>query len=219
MSAGFKVMRAADNGFKMIRPLKMTEAGPIETSIDFSIQVDAQGRLLSACGVEVTPPTRRPIDYRTPCNFHIEKMVPLVTTVPQESPGLFIPMLMGRPLTQNGIYIPQEHRDKLIRYELRNGELYRIARDLHRVDVRLSTTEGYNFELAMHAIANGATPIKFNVANGVEMAAFFVIGTDWVHTVSSIKGLYFGVGVVDATFVDFFKSVIVPYIEVDKYNG
>lgn len=218
MSAGFKVTRVADNGIKMIRPLKMTENGPIETNVDFSIQVDAQGRLLSACGVEVAPPTRRPINFRVPCEFHIEKMARLVDTVPQESPGLFIPTLMGRPLTQNGIYIPKEHRDKRIRYELRNGELYRIARDLHRVDVKLSTTEGYNFELVMDAIANGATPVRFNVGGGVEMAAFFVVGTDWVHTVSSIDGLYFGVGVVEASFVNYFMGIIQPYIEKGAYN-
>lgn len=219
MSAGFKVMKEVGNGFKMIRPLKMTENGPVETNIDFSIQVDPQGKLLTACGVEVAPPSRRPINFREPCKFHVDKLQSLVKMVPKNSGEAFIPTLLGRPLTNGGLSMPASNEPEMVRRYITIGEMYRISRDLHRVDVRLSTTEGYNFELVMDAIANGATPVIFNTGSGVDMAAFFVVGTDWVHTVSSIEGLYFGVGVVEATFVDFFKSVIFPYIEVDKYNG
>lgn len=219
MSAGFKVMKEVGNGFKMIRPLKMTENGPVETNIDFSIQVDPQGKLLTACGVEVAPPSRRPINFREPCKFHVDKLRSLVKMVPKNNGEAFIPTLLGRPLTNGGLSMPASNEPEMVRRYITIGEMYRISRDLHRVDVRLSTTEGYNFELVMDAIANGATPVIFNTGSGVDMAAFFVVGTDWVHTVSSIEGLYFGVGVVEATFVDFFKSVIFPYIEVDKYNG
>lgn len=219
MNVGFKIIKLADDGFKLVKPIKMLSTGPIEADEEFSIQTDPQGRLLTACGVSLAPPTRRPINFRVPCKFHIEKMVPFVVTVPQEIAGTFIPTLLDRPLTRNGIYMPIEHREALIRNELLHGEMYRLARDLHRVDVKLSTIAGYNFELVMDAIANGATPVKFDNGTGVEMAAFFVIGADWVHTASSINGLYFGIGVVEASFIDFFKGVINPYIEREAYSA
>lgn len=219
MSAGFKVMKVADNGFKMIRPLKMKEGGSIETNVDFSIQVDAQGKLLTACGVGMSAPSRRPINFREPCKFHIDKLQSLIEMVPNGDGDVVVPTLLGRPLTDGGLSMTASDNAEMVRRYLMIGEMYRIARDLHRVDVKLSTTEGYNFELVMGAIANGATPVIFNVGTGVEMAAFFVVGTDWVHTVSSIDGLYFGVGVVEASFIDFFKSIIFPYIEVEKYNA
>ena len=78
--------------------------------------------------------------------------------------------------------------------------------------VQKSATE---FELVMDAIANGATPVRFDNGNGTSMSAFFVMGSEWVHTVSSIPELNFGIGVVESSFVDFFKGIVMPYIEAE----
>ena len=50
------------------------------------------------------------------------------------------------------------------------------------------------------------------------MTAFFVIGTDWVKAVNVLETLNFGIGVVETSFVEYFKSVTRPYIEYGAYN-
>ena len=220
MNVGFRVIKDFNDGRKIVRPVKLLSTGPVDATEEFLIETTAEGVLRSVWKrleeeTVMTAPRRLPVNYRMPCKKHVAKIAEHVTTSPEGSPGQFRLYLAGSPITDGAVYVPREHREKLLRYYVNHGELYRIARDRHRIGVRLSTTEGYNLELVMDAVANGATPVHFDNGDGVSMSAFFVMGSEWVHTVSSIPELNFGIGVVETSFIDFFKGVVMPYIEAE----
>lgn len=219
MNVGFKIVMSPPDGFTIVKPVKLLSTGPELVNEEFLVHIDPEGAVVSAWKkleheFVLAKPRRIPVNYRVPCKKHVAKVARYVSTIPQERAGEWQLSLLGRPITTGGVYVPREHEAKLFRNYVTQGELYRLARDLHRVDVRLSTTEGYNFELVKDAIANGATPVNFDI-NGTSMSAFFVMGSDWVHTVSSIPELNFGIGVVETSFIDFFKGIVMPYIEAE----
>lgn len=223
MNVGFKIIKLEYNGFTRVKPVKLLSTGPVLADEEFLVNVHADGVVTSAwkqleSETVLAKPSRIPINHRKPCNEHVAKVARFVSATPMERPGDSQLYLMDMPITEEGVYVPNEHQEKLYRHYIHQGEMYRLARDLHRINVRLSTTAGYNFEIVKDAIANGARPVTFDNGNGISMSAFFVMGTEWVHTVSSIPELNFGIGVVETSFIDFFKSIIFPYIEVDKYN-
>ena len=219
MHVGFKITKLTSDGFTVVKPVKLLSTGPVLVDEEFLVHVAPDGGITSAWKkleheFVLAKPRRLPVNYRVPCMKHVAKVAQHIAIVPQERAGEWQLNLLGRPITSCGIYIPREHEEKLFRNYIYNGELYRLARDLHRVDVRLSTTAGYNFELVKDAITNGATPVNFE-SNGTSMSAFFVMGSEWVHTVSSIPELNFGIGVVETSFIDFFKGIVMPYIETE----
>lgn len=220
MNVGFKITKLTSDGFTVVKPIKLLSTGPVMADEEFLVHVAPDGAITSAWKrleneFVLAKPRRMPVNFRVPCKKHVAKIAEHVTTSPEGAPGQFRLYLMGNPITEGDVYVPREHKEKLLRYYVNHGELYRIARDRHRIDVRLSTTAGYNFELVMDAIANGATPVRFDNGNDTSMSAFFVMGSEWVHTVSSIPELNFGIGVVESSFVDFFKGIIMPYIEAE----
>lgn len=222
MNVGFKIVKLEHSGLTRVKPIKLLSTGHVLADEDFLVNIGPEGEVVSVIpctlnGLEtetvLTKPSRIPVNYRVPCKKHVAKVAQFVSAAPLDVPGDSRLYLMNRPLTEGGIYVPREHQEIIFRHYINQGELYRLARDLHRVDVRLSTTAGYNFELVKDAIANGARPVNFDNGSGTSMSAFFVMGSEWVHTVSSIPELNFGIGIVETSFIDFFKNVVMPYIE------
>lgn len=226
MNVGFEIVERFPNGNIAVKPIKMHADGPTIAKDVFILKIDGNGRLLKVCydrpkffsAADVVAPVKTPINFREPCQYHLAKLAKVAKYRPLSIQGMYTVELLGRRITPKVFNSAETVTSRGIQHALMAGELYRLARDLHRVDNRLADTPGYNFELVMDAITNGSDGLRFTNEDGFDMTAFFVIGTDWVKTVNVLETLNFGIGVVETSFVEYFKSVTRPYIEYGAYN-